>query len=216
MLVEAIGDVGGVGVLGACEVSDGFAWGGEGFGGGELVVGLFGFGACGVEGRGVDELLEVVYWMCVVALPIGLPYLAMCDDCRSADRDTRWVFCFSEGVGVGMFKMADFRPLSHAVGEGLGVRATKTPREAACASANNCARCRDFVPNHAPKHCPIMQVREAISSTPLQAGRRILGHARCAWRGRARHPLRRPVSRGESRADRSPRRNSQRRARAGS
>ena len=110
MLVEAIGDVGGVGVLGACEVSDGFAWGGEGFGGGELVVGLFGFGACGVEGRGVDELLEVVYWMCVVALPIGLPYLAMCDDCRSADRDTRWVFCFSEGVGVGMFKMADFRP----------------------------------------------------------------------------------------------------------
>jgi hypothetical protein len=77
--VVAIGDVGGVGVLGACELGDGFAGGGEEFGEGELVVGLFGFGSCGVEGRGVDELLEVVYWMCVVVLPIGLSYLAMCE-----------------------------------------------------------------------------------------------------------------------------------------
>jgi hypothetical protein len=47
-------------VLGACELGDGFAGGGEEFGEGELVVGLFGFGSCGVEGRGVDEVLEVV------------------------------------------------------------------------------------------------------------------------------------------------------------
>ena len=58
--VVAVGDVGGVGVLGACELGDGFAGGGEEFGEGELVVGLFGFGSCGVEGRGVDELLDVV------------------------------------------------------------------------------------------------------------------------------------------------------------
>jgi hypothetical protein len=61
VLVEAIGDVGGVGVLGACKVGDGFAWGGEEFGAGELLVGLFGFGACSVEGCVVDELLDVVY-----------------------------------------------------------------------------------------------------------------------------------------------------------
>jgi hypothetical protein len=42
--VEAIGDVGGVGVLGACKVGDGFACGGEEFGEGELLVGAFGFG----------------------------------------------------------------------------------------------------------------------------------------------------------------------------
>ena len=58
--VVAVGDVVGVGVLGACELGDGFAGGGEEFGEGELVVGLFGFGSCGVEGRGVDELLDVV------------------------------------------------------------------------------------------------------------------------------------------------------------
>jgi hypothetical protein len=60
VLVEAIGDVGGVGVLGACKVGDGFAWGGEEFGAGELLVGLFGFGSCSVEGCVVDELLDVV------------------------------------------------------------------------------------------------------------------------------------------------------------
>jgi len=100
--------VGGVGVLGACELGDGFAGGGEEFGEGELVVGLFGFGSCGVEGCGADEVLEVVYWVCVVVLPIGLSCPVKFVVCHSRDRDTRWGFCFSRGVGVGMLKMADF------------------------------------------------------------------------------------------------------------
>jgi hypothetical protein len=58
--VEAIGDVVGVGVLGACAVGDGFSWGGEEFGAGELLVGVFGFGSCGVERCVADELLDVV------------------------------------------------------------------------------------------------------------------------------------------------------------
>jgi hypothetical protein len=59
--VVAVGDVVGVGVLGACELGDGFACGGDEFGVGELLEGAVGFGSCGVEGCGVDEVLEVVY-----------------------------------------------------------------------------------------------------------------------------------------------------------
>jgi hypothetical protein len=59
--VVAVGDVVGVGVLGACELGDGFSCGGDEFGAGELLEGAVGFGACGVEGCGADEVLEVVY-----------------------------------------------------------------------------------------------------------------------------------------------------------
>ena len=45
--------------------------------------------------------------MCVVVLPIGLPRLVMLGVSHSGDRDTRWVFCYSRGWGVGMLKMAD-------------------------------------------------------------------------------------------------------------
>ena len=58
--VEAIGDVGGVGVLGACKVGDGFACGGEELGEGELLVGAFGFGSCGVEGCVADDPAAVL------------------------------------------------------------------------------------------------------------------------------------------------------------
>ena len=47
--VEAVGDVVGVGVLGACELGDGFSGGGDEFGEDELWMGVSGFGACGVE-----------------------------------------------------------------------------------------------------------------------------------------------------------------------
>jgi hypothetical protein len=74
------------------------------FGAGELLEGAVGFGSCGVEGCGADEVLEVVYWVCVVVLPIGLSCLVMFDfdlvmfdfD-HSRDRDTRWAFCCSRG-----------------------------------------------------------------------------------------------------------------------
>ena len=36
---------------------------------------LMSMGSCGVEGCGADEVLEVVYWVCVVVLPIGLSCL---------------------------------------------------------------------------------------------------------------------------------------------
>jgi hypothetical protein len=49
----------------------------EEFGAGKLSVGVEGFGACGVQGCGVDELMEVVYWMCGVVFPVGLSYLGM-------------------------------------------------------------------------------------------------------------------------------------------
>jgi len=107
--VVAVGDVVGVGALGACELGDGFACGGDEFGACELLEGAVGFGSCGVEGCGGDEVLEVVYWVCVVMLPIGLSHLGVSKSYHSGDRDTRWVFCYSRGRGAGMLKMADFR-----------------------------------------------------------------------------------------------------------
>ena len=118
--VVAVGDVGGVGVLGACELGDGFSCGGDEFGVGELLEGAVGFGSCGVEGCGVDEVLEVVYWVCGVVLPIGLSCLRVFQLCHSM-RDTRWVFCCSRGWGAGMLKMADFSAeakLQHSRGFG--------------------------------------------------------------------------------------------------
>jgi hypothetical protein len=53
-------------------------------------------------------VLEVVYWVCVVVLPIGLSCLVMFDFDHSRDRDTRWAFCCSRGCGCGDVKMADF------------------------------------------------------------------------------------------------------------
>jgi hypothetical protein len=111
--VVAVGDVVGVGVLGACALGDGFACGGDEFGAGELLEGAVGFGSCGVEGCGADEVLEVVYWVCVVVLPIGLSCPVKFVVCHSRDRDTRWAFCCSRGCGCGDVKMADVRPLSH-------------------------------------------------------------------------------------------------------
>jgi len=75
--VVAVGDVVGVGVLGACAVGDGFACGGAAFGACAVLVGAVGFGSCGVEGCGGDEVLEVGYWVCVVVLPIGLSHLGV-------------------------------------------------------------------------------------------------------------------------------------------
>jgi len=98
----------GVAALGACELSDGCACGGDEFGVCEVLVGAVGFGACGVEGCSGDEVLEVVYWVCVVVLPIGLSHFVMFDSDHSGDRDTRWVFCCSRDWSVGMLKMADF------------------------------------------------------------------------------------------------------------
>ena len=54
---------GGVGVevaLGACALGDGFACWGAAFGLCELLEGAVGFGSCGVEGCGADEVLEEV------------------------------------------------------------------------------------------------------------------------------------------------------------
>jgi hypothetical protein len=107
--VVAVGDVVGVGALGACELGDGFSCGGDEFGVGELLEGAVGFGSCGVEGCGADEVLEVVYWVCVVVLPIGLSCPVKFVVCHSRDRDTRWAFCCSRGCGCGDVKMADFR-----------------------------------------------------------------------------------------------------------
>jgi hypothetical protein len=42
-----------------------------------LLEGAVGFGSCGVEGCGADEVLEVVYWVCVVVLPIGLSHIGV-------------------------------------------------------------------------------------------------------------------------------------------
>ena len=42
-------------------MSDGFACGGYAFGEREVLVGAVGFGSCGVEGCGADEVLVVVY-----------------------------------------------------------------------------------------------------------------------------------------------------------
>jgi len=86
--VVAVGDDVGVGVLGACELGDGFACGGAAFVLGEWLVGAVGFGSCGVEGCSADEVLEVVYWVCVVVLSIGLSHLVMFDCCHSGDRDS--------------------------------------------------------------------------------------------------------------------------------
>ena len=102
--VVAVGDVVGVGVLGACELGDSFSCGGDEFGAGELLEGAVGFGSCGVEGCGVDEVLEVVYWVCVVVLPIGLSCPVKFVVCHSRDRDTRWAFCYSRGCGCGDVK----------------------------------------------------------------------------------------------------------------
>jgi hypothetical protein len=99
--VVAVGDVFRVGALGACALGDGCACGGA---------------ACGVEGCGGDEVLEMVYWVCVVVLP----YLRVFQLCHSM-RDTRWVFCCSRGRGAGMLKMADFSAeakLQHSRGFG--------------------------------------------------------------------------------------------------
>jgi hypothetical protein len=104
VLVVAVGDRVEVGVLGACALGDGFAGGGDAFGEGELWEGAVGFGSCGVEGCGADEVLEVVYWVCVVVVPIGLSCLVKFGVCRRGDRDTRWVFYFPRGVGVGRLK----------------------------------------------------------------------------------------------------------------
>jgi len=95
----AVGDGVGVGVLGACELGDGFACGGDEFGVCELLEGAVGFGSCGVEGCGADEVLEVVYWVCVVVLPIGLSCPVRFVVCHRGDRDTRWAFCCSRGGG---------------------------------------------------------------------------------------------------------------------
>ena len=81
--VVAVGDVVGVGVVGACKLSDGFSCGGDAFGTGELLEGAVGFGSCGVAGCGVDEVLAVVYWVCVVVLPIGLLHLRVFQLCHS-------------------------------------------------------------------------------------------------------------------------------------
>jgi hypothetical protein len=81
--VVAVGDVVGVGVLGACELGDGFSCGGDEFGVGELLEGAVGFWSCGVEGCGADEVLEVVYWVCVVVLPIGLSHLGVSNTNRA-------------------------------------------------------------------------------------------------------------------------------------
>jgi len=75
--VVAVGDVVGVGVLGACALGDGCACGGAAFGACEVLEGAVGFGSCGVERCGGDEVLEVVYWVCVVVLPIGLSHLGV-------------------------------------------------------------------------------------------------------------------------------------------
>ena len=56
--VVAVGDGVGVGGLGACELGDGFACGGDEFGVCEVLVGAVGFGACGVEGCWIE-------WACV-------------------------------------------------------------------------------------------------------------------------------------------------------
>ena len=61
MSVVAVGDVVGVGVVGACALCDSFSCGGDAFGAGELLEGAVGFGSYGVEGCGADEVLEVVY-----------------------------------------------------------------------------------------------------------------------------------------------------------
>jgi len=58
--VVAVGDVFRVGALGACELGDSFSCGGDEFGACEVLVGAVGFGSCGVEGCGADEVLEVV------------------------------------------------------------------------------------------------------------------------------------------------------------
>jgi hypothetical protein len=103
--VVAVGDVVGVGVLGACELGDGFSCGGDEFGACELLEGAVGFGSCGVEGCGADEVLEVVYWVCVVVLPIGLSCLvmfAMFVIVGIGIPDGRFVV--QGGVGVGMLK----------------------------------------------------------------------------------------------------------------
>ena len=86
--------------MGACELGDGFACGGDEFGTGELLEGAVGFGLCGVEGCGVDEVLEVVYWVCAVVLPIGLSCRVKFVVCHRGDRGTRWAFCCSGGVWV--------------------------------------------------------------------------------------------------------------------
>jgi hypothetical protein len=75
--VVAVGDVFRVAALGACALGDGCACGGDEFGVCEALEGAVGFGSCGVEGCGADEVLEVVYWVCVVVLPIGLSCLVM-------------------------------------------------------------------------------------------------------------------------------------------
>jgi hypothetical protein len=104
-------------------LGDSFSCGGDEFGAGELLEGAVGFGSCGVEGCGADEVLEVVYWVCVVVLPIGLSCLRVFQLCHSM-RDTRWVFCCSRGRGAGMLKMADFRghgaPCPYALSAGSG------------------------------------------------------------------------------------------------
>jgi hypothetical protein len=61
--------------------------------------------------------LEVVYWVCVVVLPIGLSCLGVFAMCHSRDRDTRWAFCCSRGCRCGDVKMADFRVPPTAWGE---------------------------------------------------------------------------------------------------
>jgi len=88
-------------------LGDGFACGGDEFGACELLEGAVGFGSCGVEGCGADEVLEVVYWVCVVVLPIGLSCPMKFVVCHRGDRDTRWAFCCSRGCGCGDVKMAD-------------------------------------------------------------------------------------------------------------
>ena len=79
------------------------------------VVGVAGLGACALGdgfacGGGAFGVCAVL----VGAVGFGSCGVEGC----GADRDTRWVFCYSKGWGMGMLKMADFRPLSHAVGEG--------------------------------------------------------------------------------------------------
>jgi hypothetical protein len=83
-------------------------------------------------------VLEVVYWVCVVVLPIGLSCPVKFVVCHRRDRDTRWAFCYSRDVGVGMLKWQTLAssvhggvtvtPSPHAGRVGVGVM-FKSPRK---------------------------------------------------------------------------------------
>jgi hypothetical protein len=97
--------VGEPGGEGADQLGEGFAGEGHQFGDEEVSEVAVGFGAFEGGAELLEEVLDVVYWMCCWVGSIGW-LLSLCDVgfFHSGDRNTRWSILLSRGAGGGIVK----------------------------------------------------------------------------------------------------------------